>query len=82
MQKINKLFAFVAENDETREGIIGAVTDMGTVSMVCADLGRLEEMKKYAVEAANATGKTIKLIVFTTREELEIIHPAIGPNTF
>lgn len=74
MSRIEEMFAFVAEDTgPDDEGIIGARTAMGWVPLVGADMARVESLKPFAMDIARATGKKVKLLRFTTREEVEVI---------
>ncbi len=77
LEKINQLYAFVSV-DEFGEGIVGMTMDIGGrdtfMPFVCADKKRVESIRPHAIQIAKESGKTIKLIRFTTREELEVIE--------
>jgi hypothetical protein len=74
LEKITEVYCFVSV-DEGGEGIVGATTQINgkTVFMpfVCADKERMESLKPMAKCIAHDTGKKIKLIKLTQREELE-----------
>ncbi len=76
LEKITEIYCFVSV-DEGGEGVIGQQVDMpnGTTFMpfVCADKARMESLKPLAKNIAERTGKKIKLIKLTNREELEDI---------
>lgn len=72
--RIDQVFAFVS-SDEKGEGIIGKTVQlMGqTVFMpfVCSDKARMESLKPLAKKMAKETGKKVKLIRLSIREEIE-----------
>jgi hypothetical protein len=72
--RIDEVWMFVSI-DETGEGVCAAPL-MGPdslVPLIAADTKRLQQLIPWAREIARATGKTIKLLKFTTRsEEMEI----------
>jgi uncharacterized Zn finger protein len=74
LEKITELYAFVSV-DEGGEGVIGESINIGMrntfMPFVCADKERMESLKPRAKEIAKLSGKKIKLIRLTTREEIE-----------
>lgn len=76
LEKITHLWAFLSK-DEGGEGVIAGDMDIGghTVHMpfVCADNARMKSLINYAKLIGRESGKTIKLVKFTQREEIEII---------
>jgi hypothetical protein len=74
IERIDQLYAFVS-SDEKGEGIVGQTVQlMGeTVFMpfVCADEKRMESLKPLAKKIAKESGKKIKLIRLSIREEIE-----------
>jgi hypothetical protein len=76
MPKINEMYAFVSEdNGPDDEGVVAQKFGDVWLPMVGANMDRAEALKSLARIAVKATGKTIKLLRFTNREELEIIEP-------
>jgi len=71
--RISEVFAFIADNGEEGEGVVGKF--MGDIFMpfVAADAARLESLRPLAKEIATKTGKTVKIIRLTAREEIETI---------
>ena len=80
MKKIEELFVFVAE-DEEGEGVPAFVTANaglpGNVWMplFAADSARVDSLRELARGMSERTGKRIRLLRFTVREELETIEP-------
>jgi len=74
LEKITEVYVF-ASCDEGGEGVVGqTVNIMGRetfMPFVCADKERMESIKPLAKQIAKETGKKIKLIRLTTREEIE-----------
>lgn len=74
LEKITEVYVF-ASVDEGGEGVVGQVVDMlgreVFMPFVCADKKRMESLKPLAQKIAKETGKKIKLIRLSTREELE-----------
>lgn len=71
MPRIEEMYAFVAEDsDPDDEGIVGMGTKAGWIPLVGADMARVESLKPIARNIAAQTGKKIKLLHFTHREDL------------
>lgn len=74
MPKIETIFAFVAEDSgPDDEGIIGIKTGLWWMPLVGADMARVESLRPFARNVARTTGKKVKLLHFTNREEVEVI---------
>ena len=75
MPRIEQMYAFVCEDSGPEdEGIIGMQTGMGWMLLVGADMARVESLRPIAETTARSLGKPVKLLRFTTREEVEIIR--------
>jgi hypothetical protein len=74
-QPITELFAYVMIDDAGNEGI--CATTVGTTSMplVFGYQRIAEKAMPFAEELTRKTGKTIRLVKFTTRQELRVIRP-------
>ena len=71
MPRIEEMYAFVAEDSgPDDEGLVGMNTVSGWMPLVGADMARVESLKPIAKNIAAQTGKKIKLLHFTQREEL------------
>ena len=71
MPRIKEMFAFVAEGSgPDDEGVVGMNTGSGWMPLVGADMARVESLKPIARGIAAQTGKKIKLLHFTQREDL------------
>jgi hypothetical protein len=74
--RIERLFAFVAE-DESGEGLTGFWDPAsGWMPMVAADEARVESLRQMAERIATESGKPIRLLRFDVRTEVETITPA------
>jgi len=75
MPRIMGMYAFVSEDSgPDDEGVVAMSTGFGWMPMVGADMARVESLKPIAKGIAQESGKRIKLLHFTHREELEVIQ--------
>lgn len=75
MPRIESMYAFVTEDEgPDDEGVIGFMANTGWMPMVGADMARVKSLKPIAQGIARTTGKKVKLLHFTNREELETIE--------
>lgn len=76
LEKITEIFVFVSV-DEGGEGVVGMTMYIEGketfMPFICADKARMESLKPFAKQIAKASGKTIKLIKFTNRKDIEIL---------
>lgn len=75
--RIAQIWAFVSIDDEGNEGVCAAQL-MGAgscVPLIAADEARLESLRPIAAQIAKLTNKTIKLVKFYRREDVETIAP-------
>uniref|UniRef100_A0A6M3X503 Uncharacterized protein n=1 Tax=viral metagenome TaxID=1070528 RepID=A0A6M3X503_9ZZZZ len=71
MPRIEEMYAFVTEDSGPEdEGIVGMNLGFGWMPLVGADMARVESLKPIVRGIAAETGKRIKLLHFTHREEL------------
>jgi hypothetical protein len=79
LARIDHIWAFLSV-DEDGEGVCAAPLAPGmlTVPMIAADEARLNSLKPLARKMAPVFGKIVKLVKFTTREEIEEYQP--GPT--
>lgn len=75
LEKITEVYVY-ASVDEGGEGIVGMTMELEPgretfMPFVCADKDHMESLKPHVRDIAKSTGKTIKLIRLTQREELE-----------
>ncbi len=71
--KIERIFAFIAKDDQGNEGVCGFQSDMGWMAMVGADQAMIDKLKPMARSIAKSSGKTITICRFSIREEIETI---------
>lgn len=74
-KRIDEMYAFVAVHDDQDEGVMGMPTAQGWLPMVGADMARMESLKDLAKVLAQRSGKRIRLLRFSVREELEVFDP-------
>lgn len=77
LEKITDIWAFVSV-DEGGEGIVGMTMELEEgrktfMPFVCADEARVASLRPHAIGISKATGKKIKLVKFSQREEIEDI---------
>lgn len=71
MPRIDELYAFVAEDTGPNdEGIVGMGIGNVMLPLIGADMARAESLKPIARSISAKTGKKVKLLRFTCREEL------------
>lgn len=77
MPKIEKLYAFVAEDaGPDDEGVTAFLSTTGTwVPMVGADREMVDSLRQMAQHIAFTSGKPIHLLEFSVRTDLEVIQP-------
>ncbi len=85
MPIIDELFAFVAEEEEGQEGVVGMTLDMpGSghtfAPLIGADMDRIESLKQYALDIGRVSGKKIVLKRFKLVSEEPICNPTSGLN--
>lgn len=73
---MEQLYAYVVENKDGEEGIMAFMDQVQQrwVPMIGAELSMVEELKEPARAMAQKLGQTVKLVVFTKRQDIEIIH--------
>jgi hypothetical protein len=74
---IDDLWLFVSIDDKGNEGVCAApLAGPGSlVPLVAADEARLKSLLPVARQIARGSGKTVKLIKFSTRSEIMAIAP-------
>lgn len=73
-QRIEHLWAWISYDDEG-EGVCGLLLNGTWVPMIAADEDRLRSLRPRAMEVAKVSGKELRLVKFSVREDLEIIEP-------
>lgn len=76
LEKITEIYVF-ASVDKGGEGVVGMTLPVNGretfMPFVCADKERMEQLKPIAKKIAQESGKTIKLLKFKQRKELETL---------
>jgi hypothetical protein len=73
LEKVTEIYAFVLDG-QYEEGMLSTEWAPGLLlPFACSDKKRFESLRPFAEEAAKKSGKKIKLVKFTQREELETI---------
>jgi hypothetical protein len=68
---IEALYAFLSQDEQGREGVCAMIDPFGgSFPMVVARLDHVEQLKPIAAKMQKDVGRKIKLVKFTTREEL------------
>ena len=75
--RIDSCYLFIS-SDEQGEGLCAAPMPNfpGLMPLIAADPAWLRQLMALAQELATLTGKTIRLIKLTQREQLAVIEPA------
>ncbi len=74
MPKITEIYAFVAEDSGPNdEGITAMPVGHFWMPMVGADMARVNWLRPVAAKIARRTGKPVKILRFSHREELGVI---------
>jgi len=75
MPRITEMYAFVAEESGPGdEGIVAMKVANSWMPLVGADMKRAASLRRMAVSIARVSGKKIRLVRFTNREDLEEIE--------
>lgn len=74
---IDEVYVFIA-TDETGEGVPAIQLGDMAMPLFAADVARVESLKQCATQAARSSGKRIRLVRFTTRQELAEVDPQTG----
>lgn len=74
-EKIDQMYAYIAQDPDGSEGITAFLAEDGWMPMVGADLKRAEALRPMAEILARESGRPIKLVRFEIRTELEDILP-------
>lgn len=74
--RIDQLWAFIS-SDETGEGLCAAplLGPGSMVPLIAADEARLKSIAPWAQKIATMSGKTVKLVKLTAREEIAEFKP-------
>lgn len=80
MPKIEKMFAFVAEEKPGDEGVVATLINSMWLPLVGADMTRVESLRGHAQEIANRLKKEITVLEFSTRKSISKIVPQKEPH--
>lgn len=71
--KIKEYYAYIATDENGNEGLPAA--DIGGIRcpLVGADMLRMEQLKPYAKDVAEITGRGVKLVKFSKREIIGVV---------
>lgn len=74
MPEIKSLYAFVAVDPEDgNEGVMSVTVHGMVMPLIAADEDRLASIRPIAAASARASGRTVKLVQFTERKEIETL---------
>lgn len=74
MPRIDQMYVYIIEDrSPDDEGVMGVKTSLGWMPLVGADLERAKSYRSLAEATAKQLGKPVKLVLFTNRQELEVI---------
>lgn len=71
--RIDQIFAAVSTEENGDEGVCTVMMGDMWVPLLAADVERLDWIREKAAEVGAASGRKIRLIRLSTREELEIL---------
>lgn len=72
---IKEMYVFIIKHDDGDESVPAVMNAGAWYPLVAADKTRLDLYRDAARAAAKESGKEIRLVKFTVREELEVIKP-------
>lgn len=77
MPKIEKIYAFIHQEKNGDEGIVGFLNPATRqwMPLTGADMKRVESLMPIAQDLANTHGMEIKLIEFEVRRDIKTIKP-------
>lgn len=74
--RIDAIWAFVSVDDNGNEGLCGTtLPGLGVTPLIAADSVRLAALIPMAQRVATMSGKRVRLIKLSTREEVRVIEP-------
>lgn len=71
--KIDEMWAFISVDQDGNEGVCAFQSGSMMVPMVAADIERVKDFEPIAKRLAKVSPYPIKLIKFSTREEVQAI---------
>lgn len=76
IDRIDEVYVFVAKDATGNEGIPACEINGIILPLVCADKERIDSLRRIAKEMGDEIGIEVKLVRYSTREELETITEA------
>lgn len=73
--KIEKLYAWVAQEADGGEGVVAVMISSGVVPLIGADRTRVEHYRAWAADVAAASGRPVRLKVFGAGVVIDDIAP-------
>jgi hypothetical protein len=70
LPKIERLYAFVAEDGPGDEGLMAFADNQWWIPMVGADFARVESLRKVADRISKKTGKRYRVLEFVLKGEM------------
>lgn len=75
--KITELFAYICTEDDGGEGVPAVRLGPALFPLMGADTQRMKSLREAAQDAANKTGRPVRLAVFRAMEVIDTIQPSI-----
>jgi hypothetical protein len=75
VEKVTEAYAFVCINERGEERQVSIQVGDTWVPLFCLDFEALPRIRALAQDLARQSGRTIRLLRFTRREQLEVIEP-------
>jgi hypothetical protein len=73
--RIGAIHAYVSVGEDDQEGIIGENIGGSWLPFIAADEHRLIQLRPIAERIAKASGRPVRLVRFSVREDIEVIEP-------
>ncbi len=80
MKRAELLWAYLADDGE-EEGLCAAITELGPAPYIGAHIESAKNLRERVQQLADESGKTIRLVVFRGREDLETFLPVKSRKT-
>ena len=76
--RIDQIFVYASVDREGHEGVCAVTIGGVSYPMIAADETRLKQLTPMAEDLAKRTGMRIRLLRFSTREEVRTIGPVLS----
>ena len=73
--RVTEIWAWLAVGDDNEEGIVAFQGPDGGLPLVMADRTRLDSLRSLAEGVARQGDKTLRLVKFSVREEIDSLPP-------